>query len=367
MVSVFVGILALSALAGFLALCLETADSYFADYGECRISINEGDRELVVQGGGHLLGILTDEGIFIPSACGGRGSCGLCKVKVSEGAGPLLPTETPYLDKKEIEDQVRLSCQVKVRNDLAIHIPPELFYIKEFTARISGLRDIAEDMKEVRLKLVDPPVMEFKAGQFVQLRIPEYGDSDEPVYRAYSIASPASKGEEIHLIITRVPQGIATTYVHEHLNEGDETLLNGPHGEFYLRDSERDVLLVATGSGLAPIMSILHHLADENIRRKVFLVFGARRMGDLFYLEELNRLKERIPDLKVVHTLSRPEEHEQWEGPRGRVTDVIPDLVKDPSNVEAYICGNPAMVESVEQQLTQMGVPKEQIFYDKFA
>jgi len=366
MLQTILGLLTLSGFAGFLALCLEVADMYFANYGECDIRINDGEREYTVQGGGHLLGALGDQGIFVPSACGGRGSCGLCKLRVLEGAGPLLPTETPYLSPEERANHVRLSCQVKVRNNLSIQIPPELFLIREYSARVERIRNLTEDIKEIRLSLLEPDTMEFKGGQYIQFEIPEYAGADEPVYRAYSLASGPGEPRRLTLIVTRVPDGVASTYIHTELREGNEVRINGPYGEFYLRESARDILMVATGSGLAPIMSLLHQMADQRIQRKATVVFGARQRKDLFYLEELEGFKERIPSLEVIFTLSRPSEEDRWQGERGRVTEVIPKIVHPGHEVEAYICGNPAMVESCEELLVRLGVPRERIYYDKF-
>jgi len=295
MTSILVGLLALSILTAVLALLLEVADSYFGFYGECQITINEGDRKLDVQGGNKLLGTLMDEGIFVPSACGGRGTCGLCKVKILEGGGPLLPTEEPYLEPEEREDNVRLSCQVKVRSDMKIEIPPELFLIKSFKAKVTGLRDLTATIKELNLQLIEPETIEFKAGQFIQFEIPEYEGCEEPVYRAYSVASATSAPNGISLIITRVPEGVATTYIHDFLKEGDEVVFNGPYGEFYLRDSDNDIYLVATGSGLAPIMSMLYQIVDQKIDRKVTVVFGARHLEDLMYMNEIKQLQGGLP------------------------------------------------------------------------
>jgi len=256
MAEILLSLVALSCLGAGLAFLLEVADSYLGFYGECHIDINAGEKELTVQGGGSLLSTLMDHGIFIPSACGGRGSCGYCKVKVHEGGGPLLPTETPWLVPEEVEGDVRISCQVKVREDMDIEIPPELFLIKEFRSRVEGLRDLTHEMKELRLRLIEPDTIIFKPGQYIQFQVPEYEQCPESVYRAYSIASPSREPNGISLIVTRVPGGLATTYIHEILKERDEVTFNGPYGDFYLRDSTREIFLVATGSGLAPIMSI---------------------------------------------------------------------------------------------------------------
>ena len=361
------GLLALSGLGALLAFFLEVADSYLGYYGECGIRINQGEKEFQVLGGGTLLSTLMDQEIFIPSACGGRGSCGYCKVKVLEGGGPLLPTETPYLEPEEVKDNVRLSCQIKVREDIEIEIPPELFLIKEFRARVERIRSLTGEIKELRLRLIEPDTITFKAGQYIQFQVPEYEEGTESVYRAYSIASASHEPSSITLVVTKVPEGLATTFIHEVLREGDEVSFNGPYGEFYLRDSEREILLVATGSGLAPIMSILYQVAEEKIPRKVTLIFGARHREGLFYVEEIEALKKEIPHLEFIPTLSRPQEEDRWEGERGRVTDVLEKIVRDGTNKEAYLCGNPAMVNScVELLTTGKGVPQELIFFDKF-
>jgi Na+-transporting NADH:ubiquinone oxidoreductase subunit F len=359
-------LIALSCLGAGLAFLLEVADSYLGFYGECEIDINGGGKELKVQGGGSLLSTLMEQGIFIPSACGGRGSCGYCKVKVHQGGGPLLPTETPWLETAEVKADVRISCQIKVRGDMEIEIPPELFLIKEFRSRVEGLRNLTDEIKELRLRLADPESITFKPGQYIQFQVPEYEQCPESVYRAYSIASPAHEPTGISLVVTKAPGGLATTYIHEVLREGDEVTFNGPYGDFYLRDSDREIFLVATGSGLAPIMSILYQIAEERISRKTTLVFGARHGKDLFCVEEMEALKGRIPQLEVILTLSRPEEEERWEGERGRVTHVLEKIILNGAGKEAYLCGNPAMVESCVELLTKKGIPQELIFYDKF-
>ncbi len=365
MVAILIGLLAMSGLAALMALLLEVADSYFGFYGEVKIAINQGDRELTVNGGSSLLSTLMGQGIFVPSACGGRGSCGYCKVKVTEGAGPVLPTETPYLEPQELKDNVRLSCQIKVRGSLSIEIPPELFLIKEFRSKVAGLRLLSDNIKELKLQLLDPVKIEFKAGQFIQFQVPEYEGCEESVYRAYSVASAASDTAGISLIVTRVPQGLATTYIHDFLKEGDEVIFNGPHGDFFLRDSDRDIFLVATGSGMAPIMSLLNKIADEKIERRVVFVFGARHKGDLFYLDEIRELQKRIPNMEFYTVLSKPPE-EGWDGEKGRVTDVLQKCITSGDSLQGYICGNPAMVESVDKLMQEKGVPAEHIFYDKF-
>jgi len=367
MLQVALGLLALSLLAAVLALLLETADAYLMDYGECEIDINEGDKVLKVQGGGKLLSTLMDQGIFVPSACGGRGSCGLCKLRVLDGGGPVLPTETPYMEPEELEKGTRLSCQVKVRNDLALEIPPELFLIKEYRTRVVGLKDLTSTIKEVRLQMVEPAEIEFKPGQFIQFEVPEYEGCPEPVYRAYSIASSAETPGELKLCITKVEGGLATTYVHQYLKEGDEVTLNGPYGDFYLRDSDREMIMIATGSGLAPLMSILYQLAARGSERKVTLFFGTRAKADLFYVDEIEGLGEKLPNFRFVPVLSDSPEEEGWEGERGIVTHAVDRMYEDCSDKEGYLCGNPLMIDSAVELFKRKGLEEDRIYYDKFA
>ena len=251
-----------SGISLFLALLMVIADATIGNYGDVTITVNE-DKELTVKGGQSLLKALNGEGIFVPSACGGRGSCGLCKVRVVEGGGSYLPTELPWISEEERKRNIRLSCQFKVKSDVAIQIPEELFNVRQFTARVDTLRDLTHDIKEVRLSLIDPPSISMTAGQFIQFQVPEYELTDEPVYRAYSMASAPSDSSHIELEIRLVPNGICTTYVHKYLKEGDEVLLNGPYGDFFLRDSDRDVICIAGGSGMAPIKSILLDMAEK--------------------------------------------------------------------------------------------------------
>jgi Na+-transporting NADH:ubiquinone oxidoreductase subunit F len=366
-VQLILSLIAISIIGAILALLLEIADSYIADYGEAHILINE-EKDLLVKGGNLLLFSLMDEGIFIPSACGGRGTCAYCKVKVSEGGGPVLPTETPYLTPEEIEEDVRLSCQVKVKSDIRIKIPEEFFLIKEFKVKLEKLEDLTPDIKGLHLKILSPEEgITFKPGQYVQLQVPKYELTKEPEYRAYSISSSAKDHQNLELVITRVPGGAVSTYVHDYMKEGEELLINGPYGDFYLRDSERDILLIATGSGLAPIKSILDQIERERIRRRTTFFFGARTPEDLYYFEELKGLKEKIADYTFVPTLSRATEEDQWEGEKGRVTDLIEKYIPKDASLEAYICGAPAMVESCEELLKEKGIPEELLFYDKFA
>jgi Na+-transporting NADH:ubiquinone oxidoreductase subunit F len=349
-----------------LALLMVIADATVGNYGNVKITINN-DTVLEVEGGQPLLKALTGEGIFIPSSCGGRGSCGLCKVQVLEGAPDYLPTELPHLTPEEKEQNVRISCQIKVKNDLSIQIPEELFLVKQFTTKVDSIRDLTHDIKEVRLKLIEPKGIEMKAGQYVQFEVPEYELTDESVYRAYSMASPPSQKDCVELEIRLVPNGICTTYVHQHLKEGDEVFINGPYGEFFLRDTDRDIIFIAGGSGMAPIKSILLNMAETGNQRKAQYFFGARSKRDLFLLDEMKELETKMANFKFVPALSEPQAEDNWDGEVGLITDVVHRMVEKAPDAEAYLCGSPGMIDACIKVLTDLGVPEEHIYFDKFA
>lgn len=364
--ALLISIGAITALTMVLAVILVVADAFIANYGECKITVN-GKKELTVQGGRSLLNTLMEEEIFITSACGGRGSCGLCKVKVESGAGQYLPTELPWISNEEKAENVRLSCQVKVKNDMTIRIPEELFSVKQYKTRVESIKDLTHDIKEVRFKLLNPDKIEYKAGQFVQILTPEYKLSDEPVYRAYSMSSVPSDDNVIELEIRLVPEGICTTWVHQYLKEGDEVTINGPYGDFHLRDTERDIICIAGGSGNAPIKSILLDMAEKGNSRKVSYFYGARTRKDLVLPDEMAAITEKLPNYKYIPVLSDPAPDDDWDGQTGFVTDAVAAALENGDNVEAYLCGSPGMIDACVKVLTSKGVPEELIYYDKFA
>lgn len=364
--SLLISVGAVSALAVLLSLLMVIADATIANYGEVKITIND-DKEYTVEGGRPLLQTLMDEKIFIPSACGGRGSCGLCKVKVTEGAGDFLPTELPWLSPEEKQKQIRLSCQLKIKNDFKIEIPEELFNVKEFKSRVARIRDLTHDIKEVTLELIEPKEIEIRAGQFIQIRVPEYELTDEPVYRAYSVASNPVDKSRVEVEIRLVPGGICTTWVHNYLKEGDEVTFNGAYGDFYLSDTESEVVCIAGGSGMAPIKSILLDMKEKGIDRRTRYFFGARSKRDLFLLEEMKQLENDLPRFEFIPALSEPEEQDQWTGDTGLITDIVARHLTNGSDTEAYLCGSPGMIDACIKVLTEAGVPEEKIYYDKFA
>ncbi|PID27701.1 MAG: oxidoreductase [Candidatus Cloacimonadota bacterium] len=353
-------------ITAFLSLMLVVAEMLFANYGECEIDINKGEKKLKVKGGSSLLSSLAENNIFIPSACGGRGSCGFCKLKVVDGGGPLLPTEKPFLSPAEIKDNVRLSCQVKVKNDLRIQVPEELFAIKQFKARVKKIENYTYDIKGLTFELLEPDSIHFKAGQYMQLSTVKYGKVKQSVSRAYSISSNPNNPKDLQLIIRRVPDGICTTWVHDYLKENDEVKLTGPFGDFYIRDTDNDIVFIAGGSGKAPIKSMIENLYDAGCERKMTYFFGARAVKDLYLTDYLKSYEDKLKEFTYVPILSSPEKDDNWQGRTGFIMPHFGEFIKHPAQTEAYLCGSPGMINAVSKGLTDMGVPEDQIYYDSF-
>ncbi|MBN2449761.1 MAG: 2Fe-2S iron-sulfur cluster binding domain-containing protein [Lentisphaeria bacterium] len=363
----FVAVGTLCGICGVLAALLVLADRYLNDYGACTLTINDGRKTLEVPGGSSLLSALNAERIFIPSACGGGGSCGLCKLKVLSGGGPVLATETPHLSDAEVRSGVRLSCQLKVREDMRLEIPEAFFRIREYRARLEAKTPLTHDIVLLRLELLEPGTMAFTPGEYVQLQAPAYARSPTPVYRAYSLAGDPGDEHHIELIVRLVPNGICTTWVFEHLRVGDTVHCNGPHGEFRLTDTDREMLFIAGGSGMAPFRSMLAQMAHTGSQRRCRYFFGAVERRGMFCLDEMREYERVLPAFRFIPALSAPAEGDAWEGETGLITDVVNRHCPDCSNLEGYLCGSPGMIDACVRVLTGNGMPEEQIFYDKFA
>jgi Na+-transporting NADH:ubiquinone oxidoreductase subunit F len=366
LIAILIAVGVVSSIGAGLAAVLVVSESFFADYGPCSIKVNN-EREFTVDGGKDLLSVLTAEKLFIPSACGGRGTCGLCKLKVLEGAGLLLPTEEPYLDKDERASNVRLACQVKVRNNLKIEIPRELLAIREYTCRCEDIQDLTHDMKQFRFELVEPKSMDYIPGQYIQLLTPVYEKSSEEVYRAYSISSDPADKNAIELIIRLVPNGICTTWCFEYLKVGDEVRMNGPYGDFRLSETEAPIIFIAGGSGMAPIKCILHHMKNTNNQRKAAYYFGANKVKELCLVDLMHQFESELADFKFVPVIASPEEGETWNGAQGLVTEAVQNDLENAGKCEAYLCGSPGMIDASIKVLRGLGMNEDNIFYDKFA
>lgn len=359
-------VLSVTVISVLLALIIIVAEYFFNNYGECEIDINNGDKKLKVEGGSSLLSTLSGQKIFIPSACGGKATCGLCKLQVLEGAGPLLPTEEPYLSQDERKNNYRLACQVKIKNNIRIIIPEELFNIKEYITTIESIEQLTHDIKGFRLKLPAGESVSFKAGQYMQFHTKPYAKIKESVYRAYSIANVPSDNEAIELIIRQVPDGICTTYAHTQLSEGDQVKISGPYGDFFLRGDCSEIVMIAGGSGMAPIRSIILDVLEKGIDIKMNFFFGAVTKKDLYYLEYFHDLAERHDNFRFIPALSKPAPEDNWEGEVGLITEVVERYVNDGSDMEGYLCGSPGMINACINVLGKKGIPEAKVYYDKF-
>jgi len=229
------------------------------------------------------------------------------------------------------------------------------------------MRDLTPDIRELQLRLIDPPVIDFKAGQYIEFQIPRYEQVQRLSFRAYSIASPPSSSGRIELEIREVPEGLGSTYIFKHLQLHDRVRFHGPHGHFYLRESPHPLIFIAGGSGMAPIKSILYDMRDKHVARSARYYFGARDRRDLFLIDEMKRLESDLPDFKFIPALSEPLADDSWEGETGLVSDVVERHIVPGQATDAYLCGSPGMINACLAMLLRKGFDKNRIYYDKFA
>jgi len=335
-------------------------DRVVSNYGPCRIVIND-DKEFVGQGGKSLLRLLLENKYFIPSACGGKGTCGYCKLQVTEGGGPPIPTETLILSPREMRDGYRLACQLKVKNDLRVAIPPEYLEIREYAGEITTSELVTSDIKRIRIKLMETEPLSYKPGQYVQIRVDHRGGTD---FRAYSMASNPDEGEEIEINVKLIPDGIGSGYLHAR-DVGEQVDLSGPYGDFFLReDSHRTIVCVAGGVGLAPLKSIVLYWQHHQTHRRLELYYGARKAADLYDHDFFQAIAAKQENFHYHPALS--DEDEAWTGETGFIHTVL-GRNRDPADeAEAYLCGPPIMIDAVTDVLMEKNVPQERIWYDKF-
>lgn len=367
------GILAGLALA--LSLVLVLSEKYLADYGTCQVNINhDPEVSFSCDGGKNLLMALADQKIFIPSACGGQGTCGYCKVQINEGGGPVLPTEKGLLSRSDIRQNIRLSCQLKVKKDMELYIPDELLAVQEFKCRVEKIKSLSHDTKQVRFQLLEPDTIEFKPGQYCQLSVPQdyllkrTPPIFEPTFRAYSIASTPSESNIVELIIRHVPNGVCTTWVHTIMKEGDEVMMTGPYGDFYLREkTDCPIVCVGGGSGVAPVRSIVKYLFGKDSKRQVYCFIGQRAVKDLYWHDvNVQRAKDH-DNFIYTPSLSGLDNGDEWEGETDFIHLVIDRMIEDASEMECYLCGPPIMIDAVTETLQAKGLQADKSYFDKFS
>ncbi len=333
--------------------------------GTCNIEINA-ERKLQVHTGKSLLATLADQRIFLATACGGRGFCGLCRVKVRQGGGPAAERETKRLGEDLLRQGWRLACQIIVESDLSIEVSADVLKKGQFKAVCSGIEDLNHDVRRLRLELQAPPTISFVPGQYIQFRCPPYPGSPEEVSREYSIASDPTQSHAVELIMRRVPKGICTTYCFEGLKVGDPVTFSGPHGDFRLSDSNAPMIFVAGGSGMAPFVSILHHMANTRSDRKATLFFGGNRSKDLYLLDEMRRFEARLPGFRFVPVVAKDGDESGWTGQTGLVTEAVQRTYSSLAGYEGYLCGPPAMIDASLGVLARLRIAQDRIYYDKF-
>lgn len=357
-------ILSFASLTTTLAAMLVVSEHLLINYGICKVDINAGEKVVEVMGGQTLLSALYADDLFMPSACGGKGTCGHCKVTVVASGGPVLPTETALLTRKEIRSGVRLACQLKIREDIYLRIPEELLNIRMFTSRVESVVALTHDIKQIRLRLLEPPEISHRPGQYVQVQAPS---QDGPVFRAYSISSPIYEPDTVELVVKLVPGGIASTYLHN-LRPGDTVSFTGPYGDFRLNeDLSVEIVCVGGGCGMAPMKNIVYTLYERWSDRACWLFFGCRTKSDVFYLEQFEKLAHEHPSFHVVYALSEGlNGNDEWDGERGFIHLSVDKYLEEGVERQAFLCGPEPMIEAVKRVLNEKGTESENIFYDKF-
>tara|TARA_B100000427_G_C15484696_1_gene584700 strand:- start:186 stop:1481 length:1296 start_codon:yes stop_codon:yes gene_type:complete len=396
--------------------------------GAVTITINN-EQKLEVEGGSTLLNVLSNNGVFLPSACGGGGTCVQCICQVHEGGGAILPTEEPHFSRKEISNNFRLGCQVKVKEDMAIEIPEEVFGVKKWECEVVSNYNVASFIKEFVVRLPEGETLDFEAGGYIQIDVPEtevdfkniditahpdHHDepmkfqeewdkyklwglkmvNDEPIVRAYSMANHPAEGNIVMLNIRvatppwdrerndymQVNPGVCSSYVFDQ-KPGDKIMISGPYGEFFIKETEAEMLYIGGGAGMAPMRSHLFHLFHTvKTGRKVTFYYGGRSKRELFYLEDFRSIEREFPNFKFHVVLSEPLEEDNWnekkslddegDGFLGFVHNaVIEHHLKDheaPEDIEVYFCGPPLMNQAVIKMVDDWGIPDENVSFDDF-
>ncbi len=403
-IAVFLGIILL------LIVMLLYAKKKLTAAGMVNIDINDGEKKLEVAPGSNLLATLSQESLYLPSACGGGGTCGLCRCQVIEGGGSILPTEVGFFNRRQINDNWRLGCQVKVREDMVIHVPEEVLGIKKWECEVVSNNNVATYIKEFVVKLPPGEELKFKSGGYIQIDVPTYEMSFRDIqveeqfrdewdknkmwdlgiknttetFRAYSMANHPAEGNIVMLNIRiatppwdrsagsfkNVPPGICSSYIFSR-KPGDKVMISGPFGEFFIKDTNREMVYIGGGAGMAPLRSHIFHLFHTlKTNRKVSYWYGARSKREIFYEEHFRRIEKDFPNFKFNIALSEPVAADNWEGYTGFIHQVLYDKYlskhEAPEDVEYYLCGPPMMNDAVQKMLYDLGVPDEMVDFDDF-
>jgi len=402
------GILMFSIVVMAMIALLLLAKSKLVQSGPVCITVNEEeDKAMTCSAGDTLLGTLSGQKLFIPSACGGGGTCGQCRVQVHDGGGDLLPTEKGHISRGDAKENWRLACQVKVKEDMAIEVEPEIFSVKKWECDVISNNNVATFIKEFIVQLPEGESIDYKSGGYIQIEVPEhdvkYADyviqseyredwdkfdmwryhsiTDEPCERAYSMASYPAEGNRVMLNVRiaspppRGPEGIppgkGSSYIFAQ-KPGDKVVISGPYGEFFLKENDREMIFIGGGAGMAPMRSHLMHLfrTKEESKRKVSFWYGARSLREAFYIEDFDGIARDFENFDRHLALDNPLPEDNWEGPTGFIHQVLLEkYLKDhpaPEDCQYYMCGPPMMNKAVIDMLVDLGVEREDIFLDDF-
>ena len=404
MLEVGLGVGFFTAIVLALVTIILFAKSKLVATGNVKITIN-GEKEIEVPAGGKLLGVLAENSLFVPSACGGGGTCAQCRVKIHDGGGSILPTEETHITKREASCGDRLSCQVSVKQDMNIEVPEEVFGVKQWRCKVRSNDNVATFIKELVLELPEGENVDFRAGGYIQIECPphkvnykEFSVQDEykpdwdhfniwqyesvveeTVVRAYSMANyPEEKG--IIMLNVRIasppprteglPPGQMSSYIFN-LKEGDEVTISGPFGEFFAKETEAEMVFVGGGAGMAPMRShIFDQLERIGTKRKITFWYGARSKREMFYVEDFDRLAAEHDNFEWHVALSDPQPEDDWEGDTGFIHNVLNQNYLGahdaPEDCEFYMCGPPMMNQAVINMLHDLGVEDENILLDDF-
>ncbi len=394
-----------------LTLVVMAAETRLKPKGKVKITINgDPDKAIETEAGGTLLSTLSNAGVMLPSACGGGGTCGVCKCQVTAGGGDILPTEQSHINYRESKEDWRLSCQVKVREDMEIVVPDEVFSINKWDCEVITNESVATYIREFTLKLPEGENLDFQSGGYIQIEVPpfeadfndfgieeEYLDEwtrlgvldlhtkgVEPVARAYSMANHPAEGNIVMLNIRiatppvnrakrafeDVMPGLASSYVYRR-KVGDTVTISGPYGEFFMQETDREMCYIGGGAGMAPLRSHIFHLFHTlKTGRKVSYWYGARSRREVFYEDHFRRIEKEFPNFSFHIALSEPLPEDNWDGPVGFIHQVVLEHYLDdheaPEDVEYYLCGPPLMLNAVRKMLDDLGVEPEMIRFDEF-
>ena len=391
-----------------LVYLLSVAEKRLLPQGDVKILINgDEDKSPTIKPGGTLLSALATQNVFLPSACGGGGTCAMCLCQVNSGGGQILATELGHISRNDAKDNWRLACQVKVKENMDITVPDEIFNIRKWECTVKSNENVATFIKELIMELPEGETLNFKAGGYIQIDIPKYDisfktfdvedeyhpdwdkfniwdlncKSDEPIFRAYSMANHPAEGNRVMLNVriatpppplwNDVSPGIASSYIFN-LKVGDKVTISGPYGEFFIKEkSEREMVYIGGGAGMAPMRSHLFHLFHtEKTNRKVSFWYGARSKREMFYDDHFIDIKSKFDNFKYIVAMSDPQPEDNWTGATGFIHSVLlEEYLKnhdDPTEIEYYMCGPPPMIDALENMLYSLGVESEMIAYDKF-